>query len=318
MKIIFMGTPQFSVEFLQALQQKHEVVMVVTQPDRPAGRGRVLTPPPVKMAAEELGLPVLQPESLKDSLLADTLAELQADISVVVAFSILPRKLLEITRLGALNLHGSLLPAYRGAAPVQWAVAQGEQESGVTCFRLDEKMDHGPVLVQEKITIPPDMKASELFDQMVPVGVQAVLDALEKLETGSDDALPQNHAQATPAPKLTKEDGLWSAERTVANSYNRFRGFYPWPGTWMKIEGMAPSGKQVILRIHDCAPGSNSAPSVSAGSWKVSQQGDSLLLGCADGVLAVRELQIEGKKRLSAADFLRGVNPAEQWRVVSE
>jgi methionyl-tRNA formyltransferase len=309
MKIIFMGTPEFSAEFLRSvIDAGHEVVAVVTQPDRPAGRGRKLTPPPVKVAAEELNLPVLQPENLKDEGFVQQLRDLAADLSVVVAFSILPLSVLGATRLGALNMHGSLLPRYRGAAPIQWAVANGDKLTGPTVFLLDEKMDHGPILVQKEMPINADDTAGDIFNKMVPLGCSAVNEALTMLAANDWQAQEQNHEKATPAPKLKKEDGLLDPQNPVQKSYNRFRGFNPWPGSWGYVK--QKESKTRICRIHSCRPfveKHNKTPGTFA--WNEEQQ--SFDLYAIDGILRISELQWEGKKRMSAAEIYRGLQNKE-------
>jgi methionyl-tRNA formyltransferase len=278
MKIVFMGTPDFSAFFLKALVQAgHTVCAVVTQPDRPAGRGRKPTPPPVKMTALELGLPIVQPASVKDASFAAHIHSLQADISVVVAFSILPQAVLQATRLGALNMHGSLLPRYRGAAPIQWAVANGETQTGATVFLLDAKMDHGPILKQALLPILPEDTSLSIFEKMIPVGTQAVLEALRELEQGNAQTIEQDHSLATPAPKLKKEDGLIDVQSSAQQVYDRFRGFYSWPGTWGYFNGK-------VLRIHACVPlhiqgDAISSPSQSTSSIQSTSSGsDSSLI----------------------------------------
>lgn len=305
MKVIFMGTPEFSAHFLRAVVDAgHEVCAVVTQPDRKAGRGRKLTPPPVKIAAEELDLPVLQPDNLKDPAFAKELKSFNADISVVVAFSILPKAILEATSKGALNMHGSLLPKYRGAAPIQWAVAKGDTETGATVFLLDEKMDHGPILRQVKMPINADDTSMSIFTKMVPLGCKAVVDALRDLESGKVEPLEQDHAAATPAPKLKKEDGLINFEADAQTVYNNFRGFFSWPGCWAHFRGK-------VMRIHACAPYPDM--NIPAGALQETDQG--LFLGLASGALKILELQQEGKAKMMAADFLRGLQEKEEMKL---
>ena len=203
-----MGTPAFAVPTLEALIQKgHQVKLVVTQPDKPKGRGQKLAMSPVKEKAMELGLPVAQPASLKTSEFHDLIAEQKADLLVVVAFRILPATLFPLAKFGAVNIHGSLLPKYRGAAPIQWAVAKGETETGVTIFRLDSEIDHGGILAQAKTPIGPDETAGELFERLSVMGRDLLLNTLEDLEADRIAPQEQDHGKASPAPKLKKEDG---------------------------------------------------------------------------------------------------------------
>jgi len=296
MKIVFMGTPEFSAAFLQhLLKGPHEVVAVATQPDRPAGRGRQLQAPPVKLAALAAGLPVLQPESVKDPEFAQQLAALQADLFVVVAYSILPRAVLAAARLGAVNLHGSLLPRFRGAAPVQWAIASGAQQTGVTVFLLDEKMDHGPVLEQRVVEIGQQDTTTGLLEKMVPVGCEAIDAALAKLLTGYTP-VEQDHTQASPAPKLRKEDGVIHWEKSAQEIHDRIRAFTPWPGGYSYLNGRLVYLRLTEVVAQDLAPG---AVRVESGR---------LLVGTGKGALAVLEIQAEGKKSLPVADFVRGLH----------
>lgn len=298
MKIVFMGTPDFAAFFLKHLARgPHQIACVVTQPDRPVGRGRVLTAPPVKNAALELGIPVLQPASVKDASFADDLKRLGADLFVVVAFSILPQKVLSCSKLGAVNVHGSLLPKYRGAAPVQWAIANGESSTGVSIFLLDEKMDHGPILEQREIPIGLFDTAESVLQKMEAPGAEALDLAISRVEYGNLESLAaQNHAIASPAPKLKKEDGKIDFERSALEIHNRIRAFFPWPGGFCSL-----GGKTVYFR--------KTAPCGSMGllPGEARDDGGKLFVGTGDGSLEVMEIQLEGKRAMPAADFLRGI-----------
>jgi len=299
MRLIFMGTPEFSVAFLRHLHaSSHEVIAVVTQPDRPAGRGRHLQPSPVKQAALEFGLPVLQPTSLKDPSFEQEVRELNADLSVVVAFSILPKSILGATRLGAVNLHGSLLPRYRGAAPVQWAVANGEHKTGLTVFLLDEKMDHGPLLVQERIEIHVDDTGHDVLMHMVPLGCDALTKALDGLEAGTIEPLHQDHAEASPAPKLRKEDGCLDWTKSAHTLHDRIRGFQPWPGGFSYVRGKLFH----IHKSHAVAETTHLAPG------ELLVENGSLLVGTGQGALELITVQFEGKKPMAAKEFLNGLH----------
>lgn len=297
MKIVYMGTPEFSAAFLKhLLQGPHTVVAVATQPDRPAGRGRHLQPPPVKEVALQAGLPVLQPTSMRDPEFATQLAALHADVFVVVAFSILPKSVLATARLGAVNLHGSLLPRYRGAAPVQWAIAHGETHTGVTVFLLDEKMDHGPILEQKTIPIEPFDTTATVLEKMVPVGCNALDQALSKLST-EYQGIEQDHGKACPAPKLRKEDGKIDWLQSAQQIHNRIRAFTPWPGGFSELHG-----RLVYLRKTEVL---ETTTSLKPGQIQIDQ--GHFLVGTGQGVLSVLEIQVEGKKNLPIEDYLRGL-----------
>lgn len=297
MRIIFCGTPDFSVAFLKHLaQSNHSLLAVATQPDRPAGRGRHLQPPPVKTAALELGLPILQPESVKDPDFAAQLQAFNADLLVVVAYSLLPKSVLAATRLGAVNVHGSLLPKYRGAAPVQWAIANGESHTGVTVFRLDEKMDHGPVLCRRTIPIGQLDTAPEVLARMATEGCTALDEALLALQRG-DEPLPQDHSASSPAPKLKKEDGRIDWSWPAQTIHNRIRAFSPWPGGYSWI-----NGKLVMIRRTDLM---SNAPAVAPGNLAIAN--GQVFVGTGQGSLCLLELQAEGRKALPAMEFIRGL-----------
>lgn len=236
MKLVFCGTPEFAVPSLRAVVDAgHEVALVLTQPDRPAGRKMELQVPAVKQLALSLGLPVEQPEKIKNNLeLRVELEAIQPDAIVVVAYGrIIPQWMLDLPRFGCINVHGSLLPKYRGAAPIQWAVANGETETGVTTMRLDAGLDTGDTLLMHRISIGTHTTSTELFPQLSHIGAEALVKTLAGLAAGTLVAQPQNHAEATLAPILTREDGrLRLAEQTATMAYDRWRGFHPWPGCW--------------------------------------------------------------------------------------
>ena len=283
------------------LDAGHEVALVLTQPDRPAGRKMELHAPPVKQMALERGVPVLQPERIKrhDELRA-RLEAIAPDAILVVAYGrIIPEWMLALPRFGNLNLHGSLLPKYRGAAPVQWAVANGESETGVTTMRLDAGLDTGDVLLEERVPIGSETTAAELFPVLADVGAGLMLRTLAGLEQGTLAARPQDPAQATLAPILSREDGrLALAQRTAQQAFDRWRGFYPWPGAWGEFRG-----KRFL--VHAMHP-------VRADELSVMEPGElrlvdgELLAGAAQGtVLALGEVQTEGKPKLPGAVFAR-------------
>ena len=304
MKLVFCGTPSFAVPTLKAvLRASHDVALVVTQPDRPVGRGHAMAAPPVKEAALAAGLPVIQPERIKKNV--EFQARLEAiapDAILVVAYGrIIPKWMLDLPRYGNLNLHGSLLPKYRGAAPIQWAVANGEPETGVTTMRLDEGLDTGEILLQRAMAIAPDQTAADLFPLLAEIGAALMLETLDGLAAGSITAQKQDDAQATYAPILTRGDGRMDFTQPAMTVYNRWRGFQPWPGAWTMLKGK----KLIAHRLMPFDAGALMSKPDEPGEVVVDQ--DHLFVGCgANTWLELVEVQLEGKKRMTAAEFLRG------------
>ena len=308
LKLVFCGTPQFAVPTLEALLAAgHKVDLVVSQPDRPAGRDRQLAAPPVKQVAMAAGLAVTQPENIRNSIeLRSQLEAIAPDAIVVVAYGrILPPWMLALPRLGCINLHASLLPKYRGAAPIQWAVAMGDAFTGNTTMLLEEGLDTGPILLQQTIEIGPEQTAENLFPILASAGAPLVVETLRGLANGTAKPEPQNHQGATYAPLLNREDGRMDfAGRTATELYNRWRGFQPWPGAFTSLNGkklivhrMAIAHESYAERLGFARPG-----------W-VLVENERLLAACAENTwLEFLEVQLEGKKRLEAAEFLRG-NP---------
>jgi len=303
MRIIFCGTPLFAVPTLKAvLRAGHEVALVVTQPDRPAGRRQTLVAPAVKEAALAAGLPVVQPEKIKkNEEFQARLEALAPEAILVVAYGrIIPSWMLELPPHGNLNLHGSLLPKYRGAAPIQWAVANGEAETGVTTMRLDEGLDTGAILMQRAMAIAPDQTAADLFPLLAEMGAALMVETLEGLAAGSIPPEKQDDAEATYAPILTREDGRMDFTQPAMTIYNRWRGFQPWPGAWTMLKGK----KLVAHRLMPLDAESMDGPE-EPGSVGVEQE--RLFVRCGEGTwLEMIEVQLEGKRRLAAAEFLRG------------
>lgn len=307
MKLVFCGTPSFAVPTLHALLAAgHSIPLVVTQPDRPSGRGMQLVASPVKQAAEAAGLTVVQPEKIKTNPAFEAqLRAIAPDAIVVVAYGrIIPQWMLDLPRYGNINLHGSLLPRYRGAAPIQWAVAQGETETGNTTMLLDSGLDTGAMLLSRSLPIGPATTAQELFPQLAELGAPLVVETLKGLEEGSLRPQPQDHSKATLAPILTREDGRVDFSRSAAAIYHRWRGFSPWPGAWTLWNGKKLTLGQMVWPVAlPFEPEQKSEP----GDVRV--LADRIFLRCGDADwIEVCELQLEGKKRLPAADFLRG-NP---------
>jgi methionyl-tRNA formyltransferase len=286
------------VPTLEAVIGCHDVALVVTQPDRAAGRSMETHAPPVKRAALAHGISVIQPEKIKTN--AEFREQLEAvcpDAILVVAYGrIIPKWMLDLPRLGCINLHGSLLPKYRGAAPIQWAVANGERETGVTTMRIDEGLDTGPMLLAEKVRIAPEETAVDLYESLADIGARLMVKTLHGLECGTVTPVEQDHAQATLAPILTREDGLIDFARSAQNIYDRWRGFQPWPGAFTKLRGK----KLIVHRMHVGAE-----RGIEAGTLQV--HGEQMLAGCSGGSAVVfDEVQMEGKRRMSASEFLRG------------
>ncbi len=313
-RIVFMGTPDFAVATLDALiADGQQVVAVVTAPDRPAGRGRQMRGSAVKQRAVELGLLVLQPERLKAPAFIATLDALDAALYIVVAFRMLPEVVWAKPPLGTVNLHGSLLPAYRGAAPINWAVINGEPRTGVTTFRIRHEIDTGDVLLQEAIPIGPDATAGEVHDQLMHTGAQLMVRTVHGLFDGSIRAVPQTIDTLAPppdAPKLGAENTHIAFDRPAARVHDLVRGLSPYPGawcTWADTDGGQHHLK--ILRTGRTERASIMPP----GSIKV--EGQRLLVACADHELEILELQAEGRKRMLAADFLRGTRAVDGSRL---
>jgi len=269
----------------------------VTQPDRAAGRGMEMHAPPVKRAAATHDIPVVQPEKIKNNAEFRTLLEsILPDAILVVAYGrIIPKWMLDLPLMGCINLHGSLLPKYRGAAPVQWAIANGELDTGVTTMRIDEGLDTGPMLLAAVQWIPPEETAVELMENLAAIGAELMVRTLNHLECGTITPVEQNHAEATLAPILKREDGLIDCSRPAQQIYNRWRGFQPWPGAYTTLRGK----KLIVHRMHVAAE-RGLEPGV------LQMRGEEMLAGCSDGAVAFDEVQMEGKKRMSAAEFLRG------------
>ena len=295
---MFCGTPRFAVPTLDKLVESgFHVQLVVTQPDRPKGRGLELVPSPVKERAAELGLPITQPQSIKSNdAFRDQLTVLKPDAIIVVGYGrIIPQWMLDVPPLGNINLHASLLPKYRGAAPVQWAIARGETVTGVTTMKIDAGLDTGDILLQQEIPIASDDTAETLGSKLASVGANLIVKTLLGLEAGTIHPRPQNEAQAALAPILKKEDGLVDFSRSATETLNRMRGFQPWPGAYTKFRGKTLQVWKAALADRAMQPS------------ELKMEGNRLFAGCGyQTALELLELQLEGKKRTSTADFLRG------------
>ena len=291
-----MGTPQFAVPPLAALiKAGHEIAGVVTRIDKPAGRGRTVTAPPVKLFAVERGLAVFQPKRVRDPEFLDTLRRLEPEAIVVAAYGqILPAAVLHLPRYGCINIHASLLPAYRGAAPINWAIIRGEERTGITIMQMDEGMDTGAVLLQESIRIDPEDTAGTLTEKLSELGARLIAEALPGIVSGALKPVAQDNARATLAPLLKKEDGLIDWTLPAKDIHDRVRGFTPWPGAYTFLEGT-----MVKLLKTGVAPGSLAAGVIAA-------KGNTLEVGTGKDLIRLVTVQPAGKKPMAAGDFLRG------------
>jgi methionyl-tRNA formyltransferase len=301
MRLVFCGTPQFAVPTLKTLLRAgHDLQLVVTQPDRPSGRGMQLVAPPVKQAALEAGLLVVQPEKIKNNAeFRVQLEAIQPEAIVVVAYGrIIPKWMLDLPPHGNLNLHAALLPKYRGAAPIQWAIANGEAMTGATTMRIDEGLDTGDMLLQRELAIAPDQTSEDLFPILAEMGAPLMTETLEGLAAGTLTAKKQDSALATHAPILKREDGQIDFSRTAMETYNRWRGFQPWPGAYTQFRG-----KKLV--VHHMMPMDLSGEESVPGQARVER--NRLFVDCGSNTrIELLEVQPEGKKRMMVADFLHG------------
>jgi methionyl-tRNA formyltransferase len=302
MRLVFMGTPDFAVASLEILLNNgYEVAAVVTAPDKPGGRLGVQESA-VKKFALARGLKILQPEKLKNPEFLEELRALKADLQIVVAFRMLPEVVWNMPPLGTMNLHGSLLPKYRGAAPINWAIIRGENETGVTTFLLRHEIDTGDLLFQEKIPIGPDETAGELHDRMMQIGAQLVLKSVQALEIGQAHPVPQADTEATHAPKIFHETCRLDFEQSARDVHNFIRGLSPYPGAWTSWEGKTLKiFRSSLLDAGTCPESERKAPGTVISDGK-----NYLKVAVSDGFVGVLELQLEGKKRMPVRDFLNG------------
>lgn len=304
LRIVFMGTPEFAVASLDALVTAgYNVVAVVTAPDKPAGRGMKLTQSAVKQYAVEKQLPVLQPEKLKSPEFIEQLKALKADIQVVVAFRMLPEIVWNMPPLGTVNVHGSLLPQYRGAAPINWAVINGEAETGVTTFRLKHEIDTGNILLQESFPILESDNAGSVHDKMKEIGAQLLVKTIKGIELGTIEEKPQDNFidELKHAPKIFTETCRIDWNMPVKTCFNLIRGLSPYPGAFTQFQGKT-------LKIY-AAEMKNGNPDINPGEWQTDSK-TYLRFACTDGYIYATEIQPEGKKKMAVADFLRGYRPS--------
>jgi methionyl-tRNA formyltransferase len=305
MILVFCGTPQFAVPTLEKLVEAgHSILLVVTQPDRPRGRGMELAFSPVKDAAAHLAIPVTQPTAIKNNAeFREQLTAIKSDAIIVVGYGrIIPQWMIDLPRLGNLNLHASLLPKYRGAAPIQWAIASGESVTGVTTMRIDAGLDTGDILLQREITIADEDTAETLGPKLASLGADLMVETLRRFTKGEVRPVPQDNTQATLAPILTKEDGRMDFTRTARDLFNRLRGFQPWPGAFTSFNGKS-------LRVYRASP---TQPDATLFPGQIRVDGNRMIVACGkDGhqdptALEMIEVQLEGKRRMTAQEFING------------
>ncbi len=300
-----MGTPQFAVPSLDILiKNGHEISAVVTVPDKPKGRGQKLGISEVKQYALDNNLKVLQPVKLRDENFLNELRELKPDLIIVVAFRILPSVIFDIPKYGIFNLHGSLLPKYRGAAPINWAIINGDKETGVTTFFLKEKVDTGNIILQTKLEIGENDTFGEIYDKLSAIGANLVLETVREIETNDVKIMEQKDEHSTPAPKIFKEDCRIDWSKSSTEIHNFVRGLSPHPTAWTILDGK-------ILKIYQTMKTENESKSPSGTLMK---EGKKLLVNTNDNLLEIIELQLEGKKRVKAIDFLNGMDMSKEHR----
>lgn len=296
-RVVFMGSPRFALPTLRRLLETEDVVGVVTQPDRRQGRGQVVSPPPVKVEAEKAGVPVLQPARLKEPEAVARVAALKPELIVVVAYGqILPPALLGVPPLGCINVHASLLPKYRGAAPINWAILRGEMVTGTTIMQMDAGLDTGDILLQQAVVIHDDETAVELGERLAELGASLLVEALKRLRDHTLFGMPQNGSVSSYAPRLTKADGVVNWAASAREVCQRVRGVQPWPGAYTFLRGRT-------LKLFGCRVAEGEA---SAAGEVLGLVPEGLLVSAGEGRVALAELQLEGGRRLAAAEFVHG------------
>lgn len=296
MRIVFMGSPDFAIPSLEKIYySQHEIVSVVSNVDKRRGRGAKPSPTPVKKRALELGLPVIEVEDLNAPSFYEKLDGLKADLFVVVAFRILPASVLSLPKKGAINLHASLLPKYRGAAPIHWAIINGEEKTGCTIFFLDNKVDTGDIIIQKETPIGPNETTGDLYERLKKTGSEILMDAVQAIDADDYDTVPQDDEKATPAPKLFTEDCKVDFDRPARQVHNKIRGLSPFPTAWAELDDL----KFNMYR-------SRIGPKKKLSPGQLEMRGDKLIAGCAPGTVVLNEVQLQGKRRMSGRDFMNG------------
>jgi len=309
MKIVFMGTPDYAVKTLEALvNSEHEVAAVFAQPDKPVGRKQILTPPPVKVTAQEHSIPVYQPLSMRDGEALEILKEISPDVIVVVAYGkILPEEILKLPKYGCVNGHASLLPKYRGASPIQWCIVCGEKVTGITTMLMDKGMDTGDILEQTEVSIGEEETAEELFERLSDISAELMLSTLEKLKNGEITPIKQNEEEATYAPIIKKDMALLDFNKSAEEIHNAVRGYYSWPCAFFFLKGKR-------VKVISCVVGGET----SAKAGTVVNNTDCLEVACKDGkTIKLLSLQPEGSKQMTAKQMLCG-NPLEIGFLIGE
>lgn len=303
MKIVFMGSPDFAVPSLEAVAESgHEIVAVISGEDKRRGRGAQTSPTPVKAKALELGLPVFSFESMKNPELEQLLIKLSPDLIVIVAFKILPKTILAIPKIGSINVHASLLPKFRGAAPIHWAVVQGEEETGVSIFFLNEEIDAGSILLQKKTPIELHETTGDVYARLMRLGAEALREILPQIATGTVEPIPQDDSLATPAPKISPEDAKIDFSADVLSIHNRIRGMNPFPGSWCRLDG-----KKLKLKRTTFSYIKHLAVS------EVGLIDQKLAVGCLNGTIFLQEVQLEGKSAVDGCSFWNGYRG--EWKI---
>jgi methionyl-tRNA formyltransferase len=318
LRIVYMGTPQFAVEPLRAiLGNGYQVAAVVTTPDKPAGRGQKLSQSAVKIFAESQNLKVLQPEKLKDQVFINELNRINPHIIIVVAFRMLPEIIWQIPSMGTFNLHASLLPQYRGAAPINWAIINGEHETGITTFLIDQKIDTGGILLNKKVSISPSESAGELHDRLMLLGGELVVNTIELLSSGNAKAIPQeqiidSNIQIKSAPKLFKETTRIDWNRSATEIHNLIRGLSPYPAAWCELQ--SANGQTTTAKIFRSQVVDNK---IIQEKGTIESDGKTFInVQCGEGQISISEIQLAGKKNLSIKDFLLGFREIENFKFV--
>jgi methionyl-tRNA formyltransferase len=315
LRIVFLGTPDFAVESLEALYRSdHEVVGVITMPDKPAGRGHKLKASPVKQFALDNAIPVLQPKNLKDEDFIKDLKALKADLQVVVAFRMLPEVVWNMPPMGTINVHASLLPQYRGAAPINWAVMNGEKYSGVTTFLLKHEIDTGNILLQKEVAITPEDNAGSLHDKLMKAGAKLLIETVDRYNENNLEPTPQSEVkiegEPRKAPKIFKSDCRIDWSQDGETIHNKIRGLSPYPTAWTKISGV--SDKEKTLKLYWSEPADDHE---KLAPGRVLTENDQFIVGTGSIPILLKELQMEGKKRMKANDFLRGLHDKENLKL---
>lgn len=309
--IVFMGTPDFAVTILEKLiSEKYNIKAVVTIPDKPAGRGQKLHESAVKKCALSHQLPILQPESLRDEDFITALKESEADLFIVVAFRMLPKLVWEIPAMGTFNLHGSLLPEYRGAAPINWAVINGEKETGVTTFFIDEEIDTGHIIMADRMSIGENETAGEVHDRMMVLGAETVAKTVELIRKGEATPQPQQGKNLKTAPKIHKQDCLLNFDQPIESLHNFIRGMSPYPTAWLKLKHKEKQEEKTLKVFL-----SNIINHSKYAEIKLLEDNRQLILQTQFGQLSLLEIQLEGKKRLDVKSFLSGFK-VDEWEIV--